>query len=124
MERKTVDVLGFTFEVVRATMRHGIERGLLIEDGRQAVKKDPEMHRSLQLLRVYFYPDLMAATESFVTPDGNEDLPTFEVFAEMPDECYEPWSDAVYALNPHWQIKDDADTKKDAEKKASKSDAD
>lgn len=116
MKEQIIEVRGYTFKVVEATMRHGIERGLLIADGQQAVKDDPKMHRSLQVLRLYLYPDLIAVTE---------DCPiTFEEFASMPDECYTPWSNAVYELNPHWQIKDPKKVAKDAEKKASSSGAD
>ena len=113
MKEQIVEVGGYTFKVVEATMRHGIERGLLVSDGQEAVKADPKMHRSLMVLRLYVYPDMMAATEDCQL--------TFEEFANMPDECYAPWSDAVYELNPHWQIKDPEKAKEDAEKKASDS---
>ena len=119
MKTEIVKVNGCQITVSEATMRHGIERSLLIADGQEAIKKDPKMPRGDQMLRLYLYPDLVAATDKFVTPEGDEGRPTFELFAVLPDMMYAAWSTAVYKLNPHWEVKDPEKAKKDAAKKAS-----
>ena len=119
MKTETVEVEGYQITVAQATMRHGIERSLLIADGQEAIKADPEMPRGDQMMRLYLYPDLIAATDKFVLPDGDEGTPTFELFALLPDALYNVWGPAVYRLNPHWEVQEPEAAKKDAAKKAS-----
>jgi hypothetical protein len=83
--------------VQRATARIGVKRFLL---GSQAVKdNETEPDEALRILRLIVFPNVVSAT---VEIDGME-MPTFDQFADLPEELVEAWSQAVYDVNPQWK---------------------
>lgn len=85
--------LDVRLSVSQATVLMGMKRSRLKREGMDVEEKDIDRH----LLRIFTYPDLMAAT---VEADGL-DL-DFESFLLWPDSLVAMWENAVYRLNPHW----------------------
>jgi len=94
-ETRTLSLDGITLTVSAATVLIGMRRTRLQVEGRSAEETDPDR----TLLRLYTYPDLVAAT---VEAQGIPWPLSFEDFLELPDRLAAQWENAVYALNPHW----------------------
>ena len=114
MEERIVEADGVRLVVTRATLKQGIKRTRLRVEG-QKLAKDGQLEDVDEfLLRMYTWPDLMAAT---VSADGIEWPLTFAAFLELPDTLGAKWEAAVYELNPGWLPAAKEDT---AEKEAEK----
>lgn len=79
--------------VSQATVLMGMKRSRIKREGLNAKEEDLDRH----LLRVYTFPDLIAATVEIEGLDLD-----FEVFLALPDTLVALWEEAVYRLNSHW----------------------
>jgi hypothetical protein len=53
------------------------------------------------MARRFIYPDVMAAT---IANTGFDHWPlSFDEFMDLPERLFGEWTQAVSALNPHWQ---------------------
>lgn len=88
-----------------ATALIGARRVQLQLAGRQLAETDP----ARALLRLYSFPDLIAAATGTVAGQPVEHL-DFETFIGLPEQLFAEWERAVYELNRHWlpEVVDDA----------------
>ena len=114
MEERIVEVDGVRLVVTKATLKQGIKRTRLRVEGQKLAKAGELEDVDEFLLRMYTWPDLMAAT---VSADGIEWPLTFAAFLELPDTLGAKWEAAVYELNPDWLPSSGEDA---AEKEAEK----
>jgi len=114
MEERIVEVDGVRLVVSKATLKQGIKRTRLKVEAQKLAKAGELEDVDEFLLRMYTYPDLMAAT---VSADGIEWPLAFPAFLELPDTLGVKWEAAVYELNPDWMPSSGEDA---AEKEAEK----
>jgi hypothetical protein len=95
METRAVECDGVHVVVSQATTLSGMRRTRLQIEGRDAQEEDVDR----RLLRLYTYPDVIAAT---VEVEGLDWPLDFETFLGLPDALVAQWEQAVYDLNPHW----------------------
>lgn len=81
--------------VTEATVLIGIKRTRLKAEGLEVNEEDIDR----RLLRMFTYPDLMAAT---VEAAGIPWPLDFEDFLALPDRLVSQWERLLYQLNPHW----------------------
>lgn len=98
--------------ISEANVLIGTRRARLKYQASQEIEPDPDK----AILRLFTYPDLIAATSGTITLDGNEiavapvkvnfDEPpyglSFETFLTLPDKLVSDWENLVYQLNAHW----------------------
>lgn len=98
LKTKTITTEDITLTVSEASVMMGTRRGVLRGD---AMRTEVENERpEAWLLRVITFPDLVAAT----TDATGIDWPlTFDDFCDLSETFVNQWTDAVYALNPHWR---------------------
>jgi len=102
--------------VAEATVLIGIKRTRLKAEGRSANEEDIDR----RLLRLFTYPDVVAATtEAAGIPWPLE----FEEFLLLPDHLVSQWEQVVYRLNSHW-LPSRENSEDDDQKKASVSTGD
>lgn len=99
---------GFKASVVvaEANVLRGTKRTRLRIDGSNSEEKD----RDRQIVRLFIYPDLLAAAVT-IDINGAEGDPPFDDFLNLPELLVAQWEDAVYALNPHWLPNEDTEKK-------------
>lgn len=83
--------------VTGATVLVGMKRSRLRREGIDSGETDIDR----RLLRVFTFPDIMAATVS-ITGSGLPDPLDFDAFVLLPDIFVSRWEGVVYRLNPHW----------------------
>ena len=105
MRTKTVEHEGVQITVTEANVLIGVKRGRLKGEGLRAEEEDLDR----EIIRLYVYPDLIAAT---VKAEGIEWPLDFEGFLALPDGLAAKWESAVYDLNPHWLPQPLEDSKK------------
>jgi hypothetical protein len=106
-----MNTLPVEFDNIRLVVRSasvsvGLLRTLLTEQARkeEAARGDmadgDTVELSRRILHTMIYPSLIAAV---VEHEGIDPWPpTFEQFAEFPEQLEAKWEKAVYELNPHW----------------------
>jgi hypothetical protein len=89
----------------RADVRMGMKRSRLKEGSGWREEPDPD----LQILRLFTYPDLVAATVSGrISRRIQEEWQplswplSFDDFLSLPEPFASAWENACYALNGHW----------------------
>ena len=100
-----------TIDVIEASVKHAMTRARLkIEGEIEAAKLEDTDEK---ILRVYLYPDILAATTGVLIYKRNgpkaedetilhDKMPTFAEFLELPEPLVAKWENAIYELNPHW----------------------
>ena len=97
------DDLTVKITVARATVLMGMTRTRLRMDAAAADEQDLDR----RLLRLFSYPDVMAAT---LDVEGLDGWPLdFDDFIQLPEELGARWEEAAYELNPHWVPRSDED---------------
>lgn len=95
--------------VSEADVLAGMKRTRLKYEGLSLEGEDSDR----RLLRLYTFPDLIAAT---VAAEGIPWPLDFEDYLNLPDALGALWEKAVYALNPHWlpasKEEDESESKK------------
>jgi len=114
MDIRTIEQDGVKIVVGAANTLMGMRRTRIREEGRKEIEQESDVDR--RILRIYTYPDLIAAT---VEAEGIPWPLDFEPFLELPDHLVAEWEQAIYELNPHWIPKAADQSTEDAEKKAS-----
>lgn len=98
METEVIEFGDYKLTISEATVLVGMRRVRLRVEGDKAGDTDSDM----RILRMLVYPDLIAPV---VEQSGFEVWPVpFEDFLNLPEEIAIKWEDAVYKLNPHWQL--------------------
>jgi hypothetical protein len=98
-------------EVVRATVRMGLERTRMIS----SIEDDPDADAMFLFTRKISYPSLVIASPTGTVKVGGSTLtwpPTFDQFFDLPEELANRWFEAVQKLNPHWFQLPEIDEKK------------
>ncbi len=103
--------------VGEASVLMGMRRTRLRMEGRRAEEEDPDR----ALLRVFSYPDMLAATK---TAEGIPWPLGFEEFLALPEGLLVMWEEAVYELNPNWLITDQVGGDEEQTKKVAQSSTD
>ena len=117
-QKISLDLGGRTAVVTvgRATARMGIRRSMAIfkafEDKENAEKEGKPVDQEAFVISYRTLPDLMSGT---VSAEGIELPISAEDVLDMPEEEVNKWLEAVYSLNPHWNVKTKAD-KEEADK--------
>lgn len=98
-----------------ATVLIGMKRTRL----RLEAEPDKEADPDKRILRLFTYPDLLAATTeiTLIPADGEGKYicpPDFDTFILLPEELATAWEQATYALNPHWLPGSEKEAKKKA----------
>ncbi len=107
LNTKVVDVGKIRIVVSEASVRSGMQRYRLMEQGalhygvkRLGTDPMPEgVDQDEYTMRVYTYPNLIAATVSI---DGLPWPMTFDQFLGIPEAVWNVWTEAVEEKNPHW----------------------
>ncbi len=99
MRQITVQDDGVTITVSAANVRMGAKRALLRNAGMESLTSET-MSDAEKVLAFAVYPDLISAAVEY---QGMTE-PSFDAFCELPETLFNPWMEAVYSLNPHWQM--------------------
>lgn len=82
-------------EVGEATVLMGARRSRL------RFEADGENDPDRKLVRLFVYPDLIAAAKA-INVSGIDGVPTFDQFLQLPEALVAQWESATFDLNPHW----------------------
>lgn len=127
LEMKTLKSSGHEIVVSQASVLHGMRRSRVKMMELEAIQKEreeagrapDEAFDDLELMRAITYPDLVAATlvfdgapwETMKLPAVLEAFP-FSSMLDLTDALLTRWTEAVYALNPHWLGLEEEDAQK------------
>ncbi len=95
--------------VTEASVKHAMTRARLKIEGEVEAAKLEDTDE--KILRVYLYPDIVAATTGVLIYERNgtadekvlhDKMMIFAEFLELPEPLAAKWENAIYELNPHW----------------------